>query len=409
VQVAYLDSPTTGGVYASFASLADVLWAPPGAVVGFAGPRVVEQTTGEALPEGAHTAESAAAAGIVDAVLEPAEARAALATLLSVTTPEARDKRARDREARVGGDAAYGGPPRRPGPAPGPEDGGGESSAGAGDANGPGATGPEIGEAAGAGRGDGHTGGAVDAWAEVLRARDPRRPSGRAWLEAIVPERVALSGDRAGGVDPVVSCGLGRTRGGTGVAYVALDRHTLDGRPRPAGYRTALRVVALAARLGLPVLTLVDTPGADPRDASERSGIAGEIARTFAALTAHPAPTVALVVGEGGSGGALAFAATDRCYLLEGSVFSVIAPEGAAAILERDAGRAAGMAPRLRLTGPDLVGLGIVDAVLPADSPDAEGAGSVVDAVDAALSAARPGEGLARLDSATRRWLNERP
>jgi len=370
LQVAWLDSPTTGGVYASFASLADVLWAPPGAVIGFAGPRVVEQTTGEALPEGAHTAESAVAAGILDAVLEPAAARGALATLLAVTEGAVRSGGA-DPRPPADRDGVTGEPERVPG--------------------------REVGDVVGV----------VDAWAEVGRARDPRRPSGRAWLERLVPERVPLVGDRAGGVDPVVSCGLGVTRGGTAAAYVALDRHTLDGRPRPAGYRTARRAVALAARLGLPVLTLVDTPGADPRDPSERSGIAGEIARTFAALGGHPAPTVSLVVGEGGSGGALAFAATDRCYLLDGAVFSVIAPEGAAAILERDAGRARELAPRLRLTGPDLVGLGIVDAVLPADSPDGPGGAEVAGVLDGALVSARPGEGLARLDSATRRWLNE--
>lgn len=392
VQVAWLDSPTTGGVYASFASLADVLWAPPGAVVGFAGPRVVEQTTGEALPDGAHTAESAAAAGIIDAVLEPAAARAALATLLRVA--------AGGRE----------GPRGRTGPGTGP--GAGTGGTGAGVGSGPGA--PDGSRAPDPGPGT-----APDAWAEVQRARDPHRPSGRAWLEALVPERVALSGDRAGGVDPVVACGLGTTRGGTAVAYVALDRHTLDGRPRPAGYRTARRAVALAARLGLPVLTLVDTPGADPRDASERAGVAGEIARTFAALGAHPAPTVSLVVGEGGSGGALAFAATDRCFLLDGAVFSVIGPEGAAAILDRDARRAPEVAPRLRLTGPDLVELGVVDAVLPAvlpagasGSPSRDagtGPSAVVDAIEGALANARPGDGLARLDSATRRWLNEAP
>src|SRR5205823_2295524 len=99
-----------------------------------------------------------------------------------------------------------------------------------------------------------------------------------------------------------------------------------DGRPRPAGYRVARRLLALAARLGLPVVTFVDTPGADPTEPSHHGGLAGEIARTLAAMTAHSAPTVSVVVGEGGSGGALAFAATDRLYLVTDAFFSVISP-----------------------------------------------------------------------------------
>jgi acetyl-CoA carboxylase carboxyl transferase subunit beta len=347
LQVAYLDSPTTGGVYASLVSLADVIWAAPGATVGFAGPRVVEHTTGETLPDDAHSAESAFGAGLVDAVLEPTVARDALSVVVGATHP-----------ARVGrGQVTLPHEPaldRHPQP--------------------------------------------VDAWAEVVAARDPGRPSGRAWLDRLVPTRVPLHGDRAGGVDAVVLAGVGCTASGTPVAFVALDRHTADGRPRPAGYRLARRVLTLAARVHLPVLTIVDTPGADPSDASERTGIAREIARTFADLSGHPDPTVSLVVGEGGSGGALAFAATDRCYLLPGSIFSVIGPEGAASILARDAGKAPEMARQLRLTGPDLVEYGIADGIVTDDQ--------VETVVEAAFELARPGEARARLDAATRRWLH---
>jgi acetyl-CoA carboxylase carboxyl transferase subunit beta len=206
-----------------------------------------------------------------------------------------------------------------------------------------------------------------------------------------------LSGDRAGGVGGCVVTALGLTTAGAPVAAVALDRHQGTGRPDPAGYRTARRVVGLAARLGLPLLTVVDTPGADPSDRSERGGIAGEIARTFAAVSGHPHPTASLVVGEGGSGGALAFASTDRLLMLEGSIFSVIGPEGAAAILHRDAGKAAEVAPLLRLTAADLADLGIVDGVVSADD--------AVAAVEEALAHARPGDGRRRFDEATARWL----
>jgi acyl-CoA carboxylase subunit beta len=359
LQVAYLDSPTTGGVYASVASLADLIWAAPGAVIGFAGPRVVELTMRERLAPGAHTAESAAAAGLVDAVLEPEAARAALALLLGAILGANRPERATE-------------------------------------------TAPTRLE-----RADAHAPG--DAWTEVGRARAADRPSGRAWLERLVPTRVELRGDRAGGTDEVVVAGLGslarprRNGPGVPIAFVATDRRDGNGRPGPAGYRTARRVLALAARLDLPVLTLVDTPGADPSDASERAGVAGEIARTLAALTGHPATTVSVIVGEGGSGGALALAATDRCYLLEGSVFSVIGPEGAAAILERDVTRAPDVAPLLKLTGPDLVDLGVIDALIRSEPTE-----RVATTIEEALASARPGDGRARLDAATTRWLHPR-
>jgi acetyl-CoA carboxylase alpha subunit len=238
----------------------------------------------------------------------------------------------------------------------------------------------------------------AEVWGVVTRARDPERASGREWVERVVPVRVELVGDRAGGRDRVVVAGLGFTAAGTATTFLALDRHAGDGRPRPAGYRTARRLLALAARLALPVVTIVDTPGADPTRASEHAGLAGEIARTLAAITAHPAPTVSVVVGEGGSGGALAFAAADRMYMLEGSIFSVIAPEGAAAILERDVERAPELAARLRLTADDMVDLGIADATLP------DAAGDVAATVERALATARPGDSRARLDSATDAW-----
>jgi acetyl-CoA carboxylase carboxyl transferase subunit beta len=157
----------------------------------------------------------------------------------------------------------------------------------------------------------------------------------------------------------------------------------------------------VASRLGLTVVTFVDTPGADPTEASHRTGLAGEIARTLAAVTAHPAPTVSVIVGEGGSGGALAFAATDRLFLLDDAFFSVTSPEGAAAILERDAGSAPALAARLRLTARDMVALGIADGIVEAD----ESGDPVRAIVEHALATANPGDRHARFDAATRAWL----
>jgi acetyl-CoA carboxylase carboxyl transferase subunit beta len=366
LQVAYLRSPTTGGVYASYASLADVVWAEPGALIGFAGPRVVEVMTGAAPAPDSHRAEAAWEAGLVDAVVSPAQARVHLAVLLAANRPPIRRERAAG-EGGAGAVTARPGPAARPAPlAP---------------------NRPPI-------RRESREG----VWAAVEGARAADRASGREWLTRLVPEHVELRGDRAGGCDPVVVTGIGTTPAGTPTAFVVLDRHAGDGRPRPPGFRAARRLLSLAARLALPVVTVVDTPGADPSPASEHAGLAGEIARTFAALTAHPAPTVSVVVGEGGSGGALALAAADRMYMLAGSIFSVIAPEGAAAILERDPARAPELAARLRLTDADMVELGVADAVVAADD--------VVATVEHALASATPGDGRSRLDSATYAWLH---
>ncbi len=139
---------------------------------------------------------------------------------------------------------------------------------------------------------------------------------------------------------------------------VATDRYVRDGRPSPDGYRLAQRAFELAQRLSLPVVTLVDTPGADPSDDAEDHGIAVELARTFAIMGALEVPTVAVCVGEGGSGGALALCHADRLLMQEHAVFSVLGPEGAAAVLERDPTRAPQMAERLHLTSGDLARAG---------------------------------------------------
>ncbi len=199
-------------------------------------------------------------------------------------------------------------------------------------------------------------------------------------------------------VDPVVRAALA-TIAGQRAIVVAHDRRAGDGHPRPDGFRLAQRAIELAGRLRLPVVTLIDTPGADPSPESENDGVAAEIARTFAAMAELPSPSVALCVGEGGSGGALAFGHTDRLLIQEHAVFSVIAPEGAAAILERDASKAPEVAGLLRLTSRELLELGIVDGVV------GEGVGAAVDAVVTALGQAVAGEREGRTSTASLRAL----
>lgn len=341
--LAVYGSPTTGGVFVSYASTVDLRAAHPRATIGFAGPRVAEEALGANLPPGSHTAWSLYEHGLLDALIEPGDEAAWVEVALGL----------RERPL-----------PTRPLPAV--EDPGVEG-----------------------------------AWGEVLRARASGRPSGidraarlcRSWLEL-----------RGG--DPSLRAGLaviGADDGGSTrrCVVIATDRYHGTGRPTPAGYRLAQRAVELAGRLGLPVVTLVDTPGADPSPEAEADGVGVEMARTFAAFAACPSPIVSVCVGEGGSGGALALSWGDRLLMCEHAVFSVIGPEGAAEILERDAGQAPDVAERLRLTARDLVELGVADEVIGEEQEEIDLA------IFSALDAAVVGDRERRFDAATARWLLE--
>lgn len=331
-------SPTTGGVHASYGALADLRAVVEGATIGFAGPRVVELVLGEALPPGSHTAESAYAAGLVDAVVTAGDGeRAWVESALGLADYPL--------PARVRSDS--------------------------GDDEGSAAVAEEVDPSS--------------PFAHVLRARDPGRRTPYEQLGRVVMSWTALH------PAPGADAGLA-TVGGRRVVAIALA-----GSPGPAAYQLAQRAVGLASRLSWPVLAVVDTPGADPGAASEANGIAREIARTFAVMAESPVPTVAVCSGEGGSGGALAVSCADRLLMLDSAYFSVISPEGAAAILDRDAGQAATRAGQLRLLPQDLLDLGIVDTVVADDA--------LPSAIEAALAQAQPGDRHRRADAATARWL----
>jgi acetyl-CoA carboxylase carboxyl transferase subunit beta len=339
-------SPTTGGVFASWASLLDVRAAEPHATMGFAGPRVVLQVTGEAPPAWSHTAENAHAAGLVDALVDRADQVAWVNAVL--------------------GSADWPLTDADPGRIP-------------------------------------ATVAAVlpsSALQAVRQARSLSRPSGLEWASALCSSWVELKGS-----DPAIRAGLARILGER-VIVVAMDRYA-DGagaaRPGPAAYRLARRAIGLADRIGLPLLTLVDTPGAEPGPAAERDGIAGEIAATIQAMARLRMPSVCICVGEGGSGGAMAFGHADRLFMLPSSIFSVISPEGAAAILYRDPARAEELVGSLKLTSAELIGLGIADGMLPelaADRIDC-----LQEAVTSAISTALPGDRDLRIAKATRSFI----
>ena len=209
-------------------------------------------------------------------------------------------------------------------------------------------------------------------WQKVQVARHPERPHCLDYIGGLIAEFVPLAGDRAFGEDAAVIGGIGRFRGrsilvlGTekGADTTARLRHNF-GMAKPEGYRKARRLMRLADRFGLPVLTFVDTNGAFPGIDAEARGQAEAIARAIETCLDIKVPLVASVIGEGGSGGAIALAAGNTVLMLEHAIYSVIPPEGCSAILWRDGGHAQEAAEALRLTAQDLLGLGVVDRVVP--------------------------------------------
>ncbi len=211
----------------------------------------------------------------------------------------------------------------------------------------------------------------LNAWQKALVARHPDRPHFKDYVASLVENWTPLAGDRAFADDSAIQGGIGRLRGRS-VVLIGHERgHDTESRvkhnfgmARPEGYRKAMRLMRLAERFGLPVVTLVDTPGAYPGVDAEARGQAEAIARSIETGLDLQVPFVSVIVGEGGSGGAIALAAADRVLMLEHSIYSVITPEGCAAILWRAADQASEAAQALKLTAQDLLELRLIDAVV---------------------------------------------
>ncbi|GAB3483397.1 acetyl-CoA carboxylase, carboxyltransferase subunit beta [Nocardiopsis coralliicola] len=326
--VSVVTDPTYAGVAASFATLSDIIIAEPGARMGFTGPRVIEQTIGERLPEGFQTAEALIRHGLIDAIRPRSDLRSTLGQLLSLSAPAP---------------AAGGGP--------------GAALADVFERN------PESLAAS-------------DPWERVGQARSAERPTTLDYISVVGEDFVELHGDRASGDSPAIVGGMARV-GGRAVMVIGHQKGhgTAEliardfGMPTPDGYRKAARLLRLAAKLGLPVLTLIDTPGAHPGVEGERMGQAFAIADNLRLMSRLPVPIVAVVTGEGGSGGALALGVADRVLCFPSSIYSVISPEGCAAILWRDRGKAPAAAAALGLDAGEQLRVGAVDAIVP--EPDA--------------------------------------
>ena len=214
--------------------------------------------------------------------------------------------------------------------------------------------------------------GGGDAWEKVKLARHSERPYTLDYIELMFPGFIELRGDRCFADDPAIVGGLAAYQGRTLMVIGHQKGRDLPSRtyrnfgmPRPEGYRKAQRLMRLADKFGIPVLTLIDTPGAYPGVAAEERGQGGAIAQSLVTMARLEVPTVAIIIGEGGSGGALAMALADRVLILENSIYSVSSPEACASILWKDAAEAELAARALKLTSDDLDELQVVDGVLP--------------------------------------------
>ena len=326
--VSVLTDPTTGGVTASFAMLGDIILAEPKALIGFAGPRVIEQTIGQKLPKGFQRSEFLLEHGFVDRIVEREEMKDVLAQILEIHS----GKKAPDAEA-VSGETS----------------------------------------AEKAVKSD------LTAWERVQISRKKDRPVGTDYIEKLFTDFMEFHGDRYFKDDHAIVGGIAYFHG-MPVTVIAqakgkTTKENLDrnfSMPSPDGYRKALRLMKQAEKFGRPVICFVDTPGAFCGLEAEERGQGEAIARNQFELSGLKVPVLSVVIGEGGSGGALAMAVADEVWMLENSIYSVLSPEGFASILWKDSKRASEAAEVMKLTAQDLERLGIVEQVIsePAEFTD---------------------------------------
>ena len=320
--VSVLTDPTTGGVTASFAMLGDVILTEPQALIGFAGPRVIEQTIGEKLPKGFQRSEFLLEHGFIDRIVERNEMKQVLGDILAMHSVS--------KEC------------------------------------------PKTDEIQEALENRNEFGSRKTPWERVQISREKDRPVGQDYLKQLFPDFMELHGDRAFGDDKAVIGGIARFHGRPVTVIVQskgkstkenLERHF--GMPSPEGYRKALRLMKQAEKFQRPVLCFVDTPGAFCGVEAEERGQGEAIARNLFEMAALTVPVLSVVIGEGGSGGALAMAVANEVWMMENAIYSILSPEGFAAILWKDSTRAKEAAEVMKLTAIDLKELGIIEQIIP--------------------------------------------
>lgn len=330
--ISVLTNPTTGGVTASFAMLGDIILAEPGALIGFAGPRVIEQTIRQKLPKGFQKSEFLLEHGFIDQIVERKDMKERLALLLKIHCEKPSEKtcfteRQSERtsilESDISEDTTF-----------------------------------------------------KTAWEHVLLARDKDRPTGKDYLFGLFHEFLELHGDRLFGDDSALIGGIAYL-GEKPVTVIVQEKgngtkeniaHNF-GMVSPEGYRKSLRLMKQAEKFKRPVICLVDTPGAFCGLEAEERGQGEAIARNLFELSGLKVPLLSIVIGEGGSGGALALAAGDEVWMMENSIYSILSPEGFATILWKDSTKAKEAAEVMKLTAADLKKLGIIEKVIPEESP----------------------------------------
>ena len=322
--ISVLTNPTTGGVTASFAMLGDVILAEPNALIGFAGPRVIEQTIGQKLPEGFQKSEFLLEHGFIDRIVEREEMKEVLVSILSMHKIEENGEEWRQECCQNEGEeqrAPYKG---------------------------------------------------LTSWERVQISRRKDRPVGSDYIHTLFTDFIELHGDRYFKDDKAIIGGIARFHG-MPVTVIAQERGTTTkenilrnfGMPSPDGYRKALRLMKQAEKFHRPVICFVDTPGAFCGIEAEERGQGEAIARNIYEMSGLKTPVVSIVIGEGESGGALAIATADEVWMLENSIYSILSPEGFASILWKDSKRAKEAAGVMKLTANHLKSMEIVEQVIP--------------------------------------------
>lgn len=349
--VPVLTDPTTGGVTASFAMLGDIILAEPKALIGFAGPRVIEQTIGQKLPKGFQRAEFLLEHGFVDKIVEREEQRSVLADILKLhenKIPDYGQSDNSDMEMKYKSDNAE------------------STETAVGDKRESENTiWPEF-----------IPSGNYTPWEHVQLARAKTRPTGKDYIEALFDDLMEFHGDRHCGDDPAVIGGVAFFHGKP-VTVLAQEkgegtRENIArnfGMVSPEGYWKSLRLMQQAEKFHRPVICLVDTPGAFCGLEAEERGQGEAIAKNLYTLAGLTVPVLSIVIGEGGSGGALAFAVADEVWMLEHSVYSILSPEGFASILWKDSKKAKEAAAVMKLTAADLYQMGMIEHVIPEAEP----------------------------------------
>ena len=320
--ITVLTDPTTGGVTASFAMLGDIILAEPEALIGFAGPRVIEQTIGQKLPAGFQRSEYLKEHGFVDDIVARSDMKDYIGRILAMHENNGEFKEVKYKETKI---------PKKTGK--------------------------------------------LTPWDRVMISRGKDRPVAEDYIEDIFPDFIEFHGDRYVRDDQAIMGGIATFAGRTVTVIAESKGHDTKenvvrnfGMPSPDGYRKALRLMKQAEKFGRPVICFVDTPGAYCGLEAEERGQGEAIARNLYEMSSLKVPVLSVIISEAGSGGALALAVSDQIWMLENSIYAILSPEGYASILWKDSKRANEAAAEMKLTAKDMLELGIVEKVI--DEPE---------------------------------------